>query len=304
MDGASLCLFPVALRPRFAPAWLPPHTPGCVLARLSFPTCPLRAGLLLLSLHCIQEQRNVLAALLFAALLNMKHLFVYAAPLFLVYLLRTHCGGSGSGRRALRRFLGLGAAVGGVTALSFGPFVAMGQMGQVRAVGSVDASRFHRVLSSKVCVWQAANNAWARICPLPIPMVDPLLSASHERGSLLLCMPAAPACGSKPACPLHACIHRPVLGSHPPMHDPRMHACMQIMSRLFPFGRGLCHSYWAANAWALYSFADKLLAALLPRFGVHVDKPLANMAGAAWGWVACMQCPLSQAAAGRCTHCC
>ncbi|GLI63628.1 hypothetical protein VaNZ11_006641, partial [Volvox africanus] len=182
-------------------------------------------GLLLWSLYAARRGRHLLSGLLFAALLNLKHLFLYAAPVYFVYLLRHYCcegtvlgpacaeagsgarspagqgsgkgssserGGYGLGRVVVRLAL-LGAGVLAIFGVSFGPFIIMQQM-------------------------------------------------------------------------------------------------PQVLGRLFPFGRGLLHAYWAANAWAPYAAADKLLSAAIPRvaprlgldldkLGLQIQPGAANMAG-------------------------
>ncbi|KAG7246967.1 hypothetical protein CRUP_016350, partial [Coryphaenoides rupestris] len=135
--------------------------------------------------------RHLEGALLFSIVLNLKHINLYVAPAYGVYLLRCYCFTQDNTDGSLRwrsfspfRLLALGAIVISVTALSFGPFIAMGQ--------------------------------------LP-----------------------------------------------------------QVLSRLFPFKRGLCHAYWAPNIWALYNILDKALSMLGVRLELlDVDSlPKASMTG-------------------------
>lgn len=53
----------------------------------------------------------------------------------------------------------------------------------------------------------------------------------------------------------------------------------QVIHRMFPFGRGLCHAYWAPNFWVFYIILDKVLAFLLGRLGFNIKAPAASFTG-------------------------
>ncbi|KAI7833827.1 ALG6, ALG8 glycosyltransferase family-domain-containing protein [Kickxella alabastrina] len=126
-------------------------------------------GLLVLSLTLAMEGRDLLSGVVFAVLLCFKHIFMYIAPAYFVYLLRHYCAVYRPRWRldvgaSAARLMALAVAVVLVFGVALGPFVALGQ---------------------------------------------------------------AP----------------------------------QLLARLFPFKRGLCHAYWAPNAWALHHYAASAAAA-------------------------------------------
>ncbi|CAH1971281.1 unnamed protein product [Acanthoscelides obtectus] len=134
-------------------------------------------GILLISIAYMLQGKHILSAFWFTVLLNLKHIYIYMAPAYFVYLLRHYC---------LRGPLTL------KTVTSKNTFKNLALLGSV-------------VVSVFIATY--------------LPFWD----------------------------------HLP-----------------QIVSRLFPFKRGLSHAYWAPNVWALYNTADKiaLLAAKILNFNI------------------------------------
>ncbi|MBW0468355.1 hypothetical protein O181_008070 [Austropuccinia psidii MF-1] len=84
-------------------------------------------GILLWSIWAAKQKRFGLSAFLFASLLNFKHIFIYLAPPFLVYLFRAHCTSQSKQsiipQISFINFFQLAAIVLATCLASFGPFL-------------------------------------------------------------------------------------------------------------------------------------------------------------------------------------
>ncbi|EGG04429.1 family 57 glycosyltransferase [Melampsora larici-populina 98AG31] len=145
-------------------------------------------GILMWSIWAIRDKHFKTSALLFSICLNFKHIFVYLAPPYLIYLLRAYCfpfprdGSASFSHFHVSRLIQLGLIVVGTCVISFGPF----------------------------------------------------FFVSGATG------------------------------------------ITQILSRLFPFQRGLNHAYWAGNIWAVYSAVDRVLLKYMLFRGGHVNQHAIN----------------------------
>lgn len=91
--------------------------------------------MLILSFVLARQKETLLhSGLLFACLLCFKHIFLYLAPAYFVFLLRAYCLDLNT--RSLINFphcMKLGSGIGIIGAVAFGPFVLFGQLDQLKS---------------------------------------------------------------------------------------------------------------------------------------------------------------------------
>lgn len=88
----------------------------------------------------------MLGAFYFSVLLNMKHIYLYVAPAYIVYLLRNYChvvdkNGALDVKKSFTKLSRVGTVVILTSLVSFGPFILNGQLLVVIFLFSTDLLR-------------------------------------------------------------------------------------------------------------------------------------------------------------------
>nr|CAG4647935.1 EOG090X06YP [Moina brachiata] len=126
-------------------------------------------GILLLSIAAVLQNENIKGAFWFSVLLNFKHIYVYIAPVYFVYLLRSYCFDLKNSAWSfhLKRLILLGVVVLSIFGITYGPFAF--QLGQV-------FSRMFPFENRGLCHAYWAPNFWALY-----NIVDKILSVIARR---------------------------------------------------------------------------------------------------------------------------
>ncbi|KAF4036356.1 ALG6/ALG8 glycosyltransferase family protein [Phytophthora infestans] len=164
-------------------------------------------GLLILSATKFRLQRDIQGAFLYAVLLMFKHIYLYAAPLYFIYLLGHFCYVKKPDSES-----------------SDSDEDAKGKLLRKRSISSTDVHETIQDLYDGNVVFSFCNFVKLGVMVLAV--------FAFAFGSILW------------------------------NHEDPVAGIKQIVSRLFPVQRGLCHAYWAPNFWALYAFLDKVLVTL------------------------------------------
>jgi len=105
--------------------------PGLLIVdHIHFQYNGLLSGIFLLSIGRMGEQKELESAFWFSILINMKHIYLYVAPVFFVYLLRGYCFDQ-VGRFKFSSFIKLSLVVSGIVFFSLAPFFFLGQLDQL-----------------------------------------------------------------------------------------------------------------------------------------------------------------------------
>ncbi|ORY03521.1 hypothetical protein K493DRAFT_311675 [Basidiobolus meristosporus CBS 931.73] len=94
-------------------------------------------GILVFSLVEMMRGNVLLSGALFSALLNFKHIYLYLAPAYFAYILKTYCFTARPRKKgasysfSFSNLIKMGLVVVGIFGISLGPFVYYGQLGQL-----------------------------------------------------------------------------------------------------------------------------------------------------------------------------